>query len=822
VGSVNGKPYLHELAPGAFEELRQKGVVYSAPATGFRRHAKLTPSERISRKPVRVTKEVPIADVFDELQAHGVEFVGYEDVPAWMAAREMSIEEPEQKHSKTRFAKTGAAPLPIAIAKRKETRAADSIPTGKERTIDMRKLYAALAAVAVPVAVGTGLALDKLVHKKILSKTPLDPEEVGNLARSVLGENVRLHPMEGINNSYYLKRKDREGTVIHHIIYDPYVTKSVISHELGHGLKPVPGQGTLATTLGAALMVPGASIIGARKGLDLPAGKLGPALLGAGAAVSAPTLLGEILASREAGKILEGVGERPTGLGTAFASYAAPPVLAGLTGLGAYGLGRLSRTTRLGELLESKPGGPAVKKAQAAKGIPNRQEFGRTEDLPVGELMPWIVQQHLARKAGPHFDIRFGPDKLYSWAARKGVPEPGKKHMAIQQSLHEGSYAKFEGEIEEGYGAGTVKKHDYGSVLVTRAEPNLVSFVVTHRKYPETYSLVRTEGKDWLIINTTPMTSTAHKLYKKIPYAKVDPSKVEALLDGSYAVSAKLDGAASLMELFKDKIEVLSYRLSQTDARPIIHTYRIGGLTGQKIPKELVGSILRAEIYGEQKGKAIPPQELGGLLNATVANSLSEQKARGIELKGAIFDILREGKSDVSRETPYAERLEKVKQVLASLPAGKFIVPPTETDPARARKLYETIRAGKHPLTREGVVATPLQVPAGKPIKVKFTDEADVFITKVFPAELTTEGQRPRAGGFEYSRSPKGGPAVGKVGTGFTFATLEDMLDNPDKYIGRMARIKSQGQFPETGAYRAPSFIALHEDFPGIDDAKNQ
>jgi ATP-dependent DNA ligase len=97
-----------------------------------------------------------------------------------------------------------------------------------------------------------------------------------------------------------------------------------------------------------------------------------------------------------------------------------------------------------------------------------------------------------------------------------------------------------------------------------------------------------------------------------------------------------------------------------------------------------------------------------------------------------------------------------------------------------------------------------------KPIKVKAYPEADVWIKGVLPGEgrLKNTG----AGGFEYSTSPEG-PIVGNVGTGFNEQTRQEMHKDPESWVGRMARIKSQGQFP-SGAHRAPVFIARHEDYP--------
>ena len=87
------------------------------------------------------------------------------------------------------------------------------------------------------------------------------------------------------------------------------------------------------------------------------------------------------------------------------------------------------------------------------------------------------------------------------------------------------------------------------------------------------------------------------------------------------------------------------------------------------------------------------------------------------------------------------------------------------------------------------------------------SNDADVVIRNIFPA--VTKGT-PRAGGFEYSL-PGSDKIVGRTGTGFDHKTLVDMLNNPNSYIGQLAKIKTRGQF-KSGAYRAPSFISLRVD----------
>ena len=115
--------------------------------------------------------------------------------------------------------------------------------------------------------------------------------------------------------------------------------------------------------------------------------------------------------------------------------------------------------------------------ADYAPGLPAKKDFGPLERLRVGQMLDYIVQAHNAERAGPHHDIRFG-DKdtgLFSWASRKGVPAPGEKRLAVQQPVHRHEYKDFEGEIPEGYGKGTVKKHTEGQVLITKVDPGVHS-----------------------------------------------------------------------------------------------------------------------------------------------------------------------------------------------------------------------------------------------------------------------------------------------------------------------------------------------------------
>jgi len=76
----------------------------------------------------------------------------------------------------------------------------------------------------------------------------------------------------------------------------------------------------------------------------------------------------------------------------------------------------------------------------------------------------FVVHEHYAKKAGLHYDLRLESNGvLKDWAFRKAPPEDvGVKRFGLAQEDHDLSWLDFEGEIREGYGAGTMKIWDKG------------------------------------------------------------------------------------------------------------------------------------------------------------------------------------------------------------------------------------------------------------------------------------------------------------------------------------------------------------------------
>src|SRR5690606_29412537 len=316
-----------------------------------------------------------------------------------------------------------------------------------------------------------------------------------------------------------------------------------------------------------------------------------------------------------------------------------------------------------------------------------------------------------------------------------------------------------------------------------------IHFTTATGKYPERFVLIKPKSdkvkdKSWLLINTTPTDPIPYKKvrYKKIPADQVEDT-IKKMAPGT-SVQQKIDGASSLIKLLKDGIELVSYRAAKETGRPILHTERFfGGKPKFDIPKKYVGSVLKGELYGEQNGKTISPQALGGLLNSGIAKSLEDQRARNIKLKNMLFDIQRFGNKEIDlARTPYDSRRQMLEEIAEILPKDKFHLAPQVKGVEEALQLWREIGLGKNPYTREGVVIHP---PHGVPLKGKYVDEYDVHVTGVFPGKGKYQDA---AGGLTYSLEPEG-PEVGRIGTGFSDEIRRHIKESPESYIGRVARV---------------------------------
>lgn len=166
---------------------------------------------------------------------------------------------------------------------------------------------------------------------------------------------------------------------------------------------------------------------------------------------------------------------------------------------------------------------PSVIQGQEfAPGIPRER---KTYDLPDLTDRHWTlaIQQHDARKAGKHWDLRLvDPDTTHahSWAVpRAQLPDKsGKPILAVRTPTHTARYALGFGadkpqEIKKGYGAGVVEILHKEPVRVLSSSPDKLKFERTVDGSPEQYMLFKTKGDAWLMRRTK--EAMAHPAYEQ-------------------------------------------------------------------------------------------------------------------------------------------------------------------------------------------------------------------------------------------------------------------------------------------------------------------
>jgi len=428
----------------------------------------------------------------------------------------------------------------------------------------------------------------------------------------------------------------------------------------------------------------------------------------------------------------------------------------------------------------------AAASTEFAPGIPDRSFVA---SLPVyKDAVKWelSLQEHLAEKAGRHFDLRLGdPSTSYahSWVI-KSWPSPGEKVLAIRQPTHTVKYMDFSGNIDSGYGKGSVSLQKREQVEVIHSESGKLTFNRYIGPTVEKYSLIRMDDTNWLFLNHTD-TAVKRKLLEEAPKFKMKDLSGNYNAAPSDMVLPKVDGAyaATLLQGGKRPI-VLSPRFSKRTGEAIEYTPRLFNLQNSVVPKEFGKTVLRTEIFAlTPDGKELPNRTLTSLINSNVWRSRELQNNLGTNLQLVATDVIKYKGRDVSK-LPIEQRLNIIQEIEEKYPNIKSI---------------STV--SKKTIFPEGNIVWRNNLPH----KVKVKSDYDVFVKDVFESK-----NKKRAGGFTYSLD-KDGPVVGKVGTGFTHEELALMKENPYNYINRVAKIEAQEQFP-SGAFRAPAFKQWHFD----------
>jgi len=458
---------------------------------------------------------------------------------------------------------------------------------------------------------------------------------------------------------------------------------------------------------------------------------------------------------------------------------------------------------------------PHTREHDYAVGLPIKGKVTAVPQVLSPAVWQLGIQEHVADRAGRHYDLRLvdpATGIAHSWAIPKGaLPRPGGRVLAVQQSDHRKDYVGFSGTIEAGYGKGTVKSLLNSTADVIYAAEDRVRFNIHDGVHTVELLMVRAKAGDWVLINTTlqrdPILPADKPPYKSTDVEKIDVNNKNEILQPKY------DGAHVLVHLRPGRqVRVSSYRTTNRPSGIIDHTWKIDGLAGVYFPRGVKQTLLRGELVAvDKEGAALPPNKIAGILNSGVLKSREEQSRLGVALKVFVYDsIMMDGRRVAG--LPYEDKLYDLEAISGVLPPQIRVAAVAHTAESK-KALIAAIKSGEHPLTKEGVVLWRKRSPT--PTKAKFRPDHDVYVRNIFNAASASGKELDRAGGFEYSWTP-GGPVAGRVGTGFSHDELRDMKANPNKYVGRVAKVLSPGVLMTNNDKRAltgsPTFSMWHLD----------
>lgn len=370
--------------------------------------------------------------------------------------------------------------------------------------------------------------------------------------------------------------------------------------------------------------------------------------------------------------------------------------------------------------------------------------------------------------------------------------------MAFRTETHSAEYSlRPEGSrwsIPKGYGAGNVVQLLKTPIEIPEANERHVRFNVYSGKVPEQF-LLKQMGNRWMLMNVTPYRGSKkwQKLLggekgkmKEIPVSGVKPET------RGQTMQPKVDGAHGLVVLEPAKPpRMFSYRTAKNKTGLIEHTHKFPGWwKPSNLPPGAKPTVLRAEFFAKDKktGRTAPPRVTGGILNSSVFNSRRKQEEQGLQLDLRTFGVQGFQGGDYKAQQRFLRSIERQDPRLKTMPTAVTMV--------EKQKMFKGIFSGKDKLTREGVV---LRDQSGQVIKAKKRPDFDVYVREIVPGNKPGE-----MGAFRYSLTPKG-RIVGAAGTGFKQSLRRQMFRSPSSFIGRVAKVRAQEQFP-SGALRAPVF----------------
>lgn len=435
----------------------------------------------------------------------------------------------------------------------------------------------------------------------------------------------------------------------------------------------------------------------------------------------------------------------------------------------------------------------------------------------------FVVQEHHARRL--HWDFRLEHEgTLVSWAVPKGLPpDPKKNHLAVHVEDHPISYIDFAGDIPAGnYGAGHVSIWDSGTYDVEKWSDREVMVILHGKRVQGRYVLFRTNGENWMIHRMDPPQDSERQAM---------PERIEPMMaklgtaipkpDSTWGFEFKWDGIRALAYVEGGIVRLIS-RSGETITPRYPEIHAMGRAIGSR-EVILDGEVVALDANGRPSFEEI--QQRMGL----TSESEVRRKMKLVPVTYMVFDLIwHDGHSLLKH--PYSERRRLLAEL--KLAGASWQTPPFEKGGGQAM-LDASATAGL-----EGVMAKKLDSHyepgrrSGAWVKVKNRNRQELVIG----GWLDGEGKRRGYPGsllVGYYDKDKKFVYAGKVGTGFTDATLERLAellkplvqDQSPYDIGsppRAAhyvkpRLVAEFEFVEwtrSGQLRAPSFKGLRTDKP--------
>jgi bifunctional non-homologous end joining protein LigD len=438
---------------------------------------------------------------------------------------------------------------------------------------------------------------------------------------------------------------------------------------------------------------------------------------------------------------------------------------------------------------------------------------GTATDNPDGAPR-FVVQEHHATRL--HWDLRLEHDGvLASWAVPNGIPpDPAENRLAVRTEDHPLEYLEFHGEIPKGeYGAGTMAIWDGGTYELHKWDERKVEVSFHGERLTGRYGLFvigrgEEDKHDWMIHRMDPAADPGRGPMPE----RLVPMLARAAKPGElptdherWAYEVKWDGVRAIAYVKPGRLRLESRNLREiTDGYPEVR----GLLTGVGMREAVFdGELVTFDEQGRPSFERLQQR-----MHVTSPAAVRRLAAR-IPVVYAIFDLLYlDGHSLMGQ--PYSERRARLESLELSGQAWRV---PANHHGDGARLLEATRAQGL-----EGIVAKRLDSSyepgrrTGAWIKVKHTMRQELVIGGWIPGA----GRRTdrigallmgfyEDGAFRYA---------GRVGTGFTEATLRTLAERLRPLQRDSNPFKESPKLPRESVFVEPSLVAEIEFTQWTDD----